>query len=136
MSIVIVICAVFLSLSALAVLVRVEKGPSMLDRMVGLDLFTSILLGAAALVSAAQRRTDLLAILVVLAIVGFISSTTVARFAANETTADKRVLSKDEVAKILLEHEEETEEDLNRPPVHNPDEFEPEARHIHEEGEG
>lgn len=127
MSAVIVICAVFLALSAIAVLIRVEKGPSTLDRMVGLDLFTSILLGAAALVSAAQRRTDLLAILVVLAIVGFISSTTVARFAANETTADKRVLSKDEVAKILLEHEV-AEADPDRPPVHDPDEFDEDAR--------
>lgn len=119
MIVVAAICATLLFLSALAVIVRVSKGPSMLDRMVGVDLLTSIILGSVAVISAATGRTDLLPVLVVLAIVGFIGSTTIARFVAHEPTADKRILTKEEVAKIL---EDERLRDDDDEEVHDPDE--------------
>lgn len=103
MTVVAWICAVLLFFSAVAVIIRVSIGPSMLDRMVGVDLLTSTILGAIAVISAVTRRTDLLPVLVVLAIVGFIGSTVIARFLAHEPTADKRVLTKDEVAHILAD---------------------------------
>ncbi|WP_182353108.1 monovalent cation/H+ antiporter complex subunit F [Flaviflexus huanghaiensis] len=101
MIVVAAISGALLFLSALAVIVRVSNGPSMLDRMVGVDLLTSIILCSVAVISAVSGRTDLLPVLVVLAVVGFIGSTTIARFIAHEPTADKRILTKDEVAKIL-----------------------------------
>lgn len=118
-------CAIILTISAILVLVRVERGPTMLDRMVGLDLFTAILLGAVVLISAAGRRTDLVAVLVVLALVGFIGSTTVARFAGAETTADKRILTKEEVERVLAKEASEREDDM-RDPVHDVDRLEEE----------
>ena len=119
MIVVAAICATLLFLSALAVIVRVAKGPSMLDRMVGVDLLTSIILGSVAVISAVTGRTDLLPVLVVLAIVGFIGSTTIARFSAHEPTADKRILSKDEVARIL--EDERVRDDDDDEEVHDPD---------------
>lgn len=101
MMIVICISAAFLFIALGLVLFRIEQGPSMLDRMVGVDVVTSILIGAIILIISATYRTDLVPVLIVLSLVGFIGSTTVARFAAKETTVDKKVLSKDEVAKLF-----------------------------------
>ena len=113
------ICGTLLFLSAVAVIARVSIGPSMLDRMVGVDLLTSTILGAIAVISALSGRTDLLPVLVVLAMVGFIGSTTIARFVAHEPTADKRILSKDEVARILSD--ERIRDDDDDEEVHDPD---------------
>ncbi|MBM9434028.1 monovalent cation/H+ antiporter complex subunit F [Flaviflexus equikiangi] len=118
MTIVAWVCGLLLFLSAIAVIIRVSKGPSMLDRMVGVDLLTSVILGAVAVISALTGRTDLLPVLVVLAIVGFIGSTTIARFVAHEPTADKRILTKEEVAKILADERIRNDDD---DAVHDPD---------------
>lgn len=113
------ICGTLLFFSAVAVIARVSVGPSMLDRMVGVDLLTSTILGAIAVISALTGRTDLLPVLVVLAMVGFIGSTTIARFLAHEPTADKRILSKAEVARILAD--ERIRDDDDDEEVHDPD---------------
>lgn len=113
------ICGTLLFFSAVAVIIRVSIGPSMLDRMVGVDLLTATILGAIAVISALTGRTDLLPVLVVLAIVGFIGSTTIARFLAHEPTADKRILTKDEVARIL--EDERIRDDDDDEEVHDPD---------------
>lgn len=113
------ICGTLLFFSAVAVIARVSIGPSMLDRMVGVDLLTSTILGAIAVISALTGRTDLLPVLVVLAMVGFIGSTTIARFLAHEPTADKRILSKAEVARILAD--ERIRDDDDDEEVHDPD---------------
>ena len=113
------ICGTLLFFSAVAVIAPVSIGPSMLDRMVGVDLLTSTILGAIAVISAVTGRTDLLPVLVVLAMVGFIGSTTIARFVAHEPTADKRILSKDEVARILAD--ERIRDDDDDEEVHDPD---------------
>ena len=111
MMILIWISAAFLFVAFGLVLYRIERGPSMLDRMVGVDVVTSILIGAIILIIAGTYRTDLVPVLIVVSLVGFIGSTTVARFAAKESTVDKKVLSKDEVAKLLATRstQEETE---------------------------
>lgn len=119
MTIVAWICGGLLFLAGLGVVIRVSKGPTMLDRMVAVDLFTSTIVCAIAVISALTRRTDLIPVLVVLAIVGFIGSTTISRFLAHEPTADKRILTKEEVAKIL--EEERIREDDDDEEVHNPD---------------
>ncbi|WP_054952810.1 monovalent cation/H+ antiporter complex subunit F [Flaviflexus massiliensis] len=119
------ICGILLFLAAIGVVIRVSRGPSMLDRMVAVDLFTSTILAAMMVISAVTRRTDLLPVLVILAIVGFIGSTTIARFAAHEPTADKRILTKDEVAKILADAKIRADDDDEE--VHNPDQGEDEG---------
>lgn len=74
------ICGILLFISACLVILRIVKGPSSLDRMVGVDFITSILVGAFSILAAITRRADLIPVLVVLSIIGFVGSTTVARF--------------------------------------------------------
>lgn len=81
MTYLIIFCAVILFIAIALVIYRIAKGPTTLDRIVAVDMATSILIGALALVAAYTRRVDLLPAIAVLAIVGFIGSTTIARFA-------------------------------------------------------
>lgn len=101
MNIVIIVCAAMLTVSAILVLYRVTRGPSTLDRMVALDVMTSILIGSVALVVAATKRTDLVPVLIVLSLVGFVSSTTVARFFSGSHKVTKKKLDKDKVDALL-----------------------------------
>ena len=79
-------------------IVRAERGPSMLDRTIALDVFTTTLVGAIALEAAFSRRTDTIPILVVLSLVGFVGSVTIARFASVEPEDEGRIRTADEIA--------------------------------------
>jgi multicomponent Na+:H+ antiporter subunit F len=80
----VVLTAVLLAVGATLAVVRVERGPSMLDRTVAFDVLTTTLVGAVALEAAWSRRTETVPILVVLSLVGFIGSVVISRFAARE----------------------------------------------------
>jgi multicomponent Na+:H+ antiporter subunit F len=79
-----VVATALLATGALLAVVRMERGPSMLDRTVAFDVLTTALVGAIAVEAALSRRTESVPILVVLSMVGFIGSVTIARFAAVE----------------------------------------------------
>lgn len=98
MSVVVVVCGVLLAVAAVLALVRAEKGPTLLDRTVALDVLTSIVVCAVALEAAWSRRIDTVPILVVLALVGFVGSVTIARFVAVEPVGEGRILTREEVA--------------------------------------
>lgn len=66
--------------AAVLVVLLIAKGPTSFDRIIGLDMMSTIVVGVLALVAAATRRTDLLPIFVVMSIVGFIGSTSFGRF--------------------------------------------------------
>lgn len=93
---VVIICGVMLCIGAVCALTRAERGPSMLDRVVAVDVVVATVLGAVALVSAWTLRSDLVPVLVVLALVGFIGSVTVARFAAADRDEERRILTREE----------------------------------------
>ncbi|WP_320669097.1 monovalent cation/H+ antiporter complex subunit F [Patulibacter defluvii] len=84
MTVVIWIAGAALGLGALMALVRVVRGPAVLDRMVGLDVFLSCLIGGIGLEAAFNRHGTTLPILAVLALLGFVGSVAVARFAAGD----------------------------------------------------
>jgi multicomponent Na+:H+ antiporter subunit F len=94
----VIAAAVLVSVAALLALVRVERGPSMLDRAVALDTLTVTLVGAIAIEAAWSRRTETIPILVALSMVGFVGSVTMARFAAKEPVDEGRVSTPEEVA--------------------------------------
>lgn len=98
MSVVIVICAVLLTAAGVLALIRVERGPSMLDRTVALDIIVTVVVAALALYATTDRRTDVVPILVVLSLVGFVGSVTVSRFASVEPEGEGRVRSREEIA--------------------------------------
>lgn len=76
--------AVVLSVSALLVLVRIIRGPSVLDRTVASDVMISIMVCALGLEAAVNRHSSTLAIVVSLSLLGFVGSLAVARFVARD----------------------------------------------------
>lgn len=98
MTIVAIVCAALLLGAAVLALIRAERGPSMLDRTVALDVFVTALVGGIVLESAVSGRTDTLPLLVVLSMVGFVGSVTIARFAAAEPKGQGRVRTAEEIA--------------------------------------
>ena len=92
------VAAVLILAGAVLAIVRAERGPSMLDRTIALDIVVTCLVAAVALYAALERRADVVPILVVLSLVGFIGSVTIARFAAVEPEDARRVRTREEVA--------------------------------------
>jgi multicomponent Na+:H+ antiporter subunit F len=96
--VVVIACGVLLAVAASLAIVRAERGPSMLDRTIALDVFTTTLVGAIALEAALSRRTETIPILVVLSLVGFVGSVTIARFASVEPEDEGRIRTAEEIA--------------------------------------
>lgn len=112
MTVVLLICAALLTVAGVLALIRAERGPSMLDRTVALDIIVTVVVAAVALYAAAERRTDVVPILVVLSLVGFVGSVTISRFASVEPQGEGRVRSREEIAQEEAERiraEEEAE---------------------------
>ncbi|MEN0129619.1 MAG: monovalent cation/H+ antiporter complex subunit F [Brevundimonas sp.] len=92
------VCGVLLTVALVLAVVRAEKGPSILDRTVALDIVVTTMIAAVALYAAVERRADVVPVLVVLSLVGFVGSVTVARFASVEPEGEGRVRTREEVA--------------------------------------
>lgn len=99
MTVVVIICAVLLALAAAGALFRAERGPSMLDRTVALEVFTTTMVAMVGLEAAYSRRTDTIEVLVVLSLVAFVGSVTIARFASREPEGEGKVRSTEEIAR-------------------------------------
>lgn len=95
---VVVVCGLMLAVGCAFAVVRVEKGPSMLDRTIALDIVVATMISAGALYAAVARRTEIVPILVALSLVGFVSSVTIARFASVEPEGEGRVRTREEIA--------------------------------------
>jgi len=74
------VALVVLGVAGLLVLVAVLRARRLADRAVGVDLFTSLLLNALAVGVARTGRDELAILLVVLTLLGFVGTTTVARY--------------------------------------------------------
>ncbi|MFT0847721.1 monovalent cation/H+ antiporter complex subunit F [Actinomycetaceae bacterium L2_0104] len=111
------ICGVMLFISAFLVLWRINDGPNTLDRMVGVDVMTSIMLGALALLVAMTRRSDLLAVFVVVSVVGFLGSVSVSRAARPDDPGKRRILTIEE-ERAIAAAEDEDDDDDTAAPVH------------------
>lgn len=83
MEIVLAVTAVILSLSAGGAIIRIARGPSLLDRVLASDVLLAILGAALCIDMAVNRHLNNLMLLVALSIIGFIGSVTVARFVAD-----------------------------------------------------
>lgn len=82
MTIVTLISGVLLSAAAVLTVIRLLAGPSLLDRAVALEVLIAIALVGIGAEAAYHRHTSSLPILLGVAIVGFVSSVAVARYAA------------------------------------------------------
>ena len=72
---------VILAIAAFLALVRAVRGPSILDRVVATDVILAVIVAAIAAEAAYTRDATALPVLVVLSVLGFVSSVSVARFA-------------------------------------------------------
>ncbi|WP_137120112.1 monovalent cation/H+ antiporter complex subunit F [Segeticoccus rhizosphaerae] len=84
MTLVAVIAGALLAVSSAIALVRIVRGPSVLDRAVASEVIVSIVVCAIGLEAATTRHAAVLPILVSLSLVGFIGSVSVARFVARD----------------------------------------------------
>lgn len=90
------VAGALLAVAGVLAVVRAERGPTMLDRTVALDVFTSIVLAGVAVYVAWTRKADTVPVLLAIALVGFVGSVTIARFAAVEPEGEGRVLTREE----------------------------------------
>jgi multicomponent Na+:H+ antiporter subunit F len=80
MTVVLTICVVALAAAAVLLVVRIALGPTMLDRVVALDVLVATLICGLGIEAAVNRHTTTLPVLVVLSLVGFVGSVSMARF--------------------------------------------------------
>jgi len=113
----VVACATMIAVGATFAIVRAERGPSMLDRTIALDITVTAVIAGFALYAAVQRRTDVVPVLVVLSLVGFVGSVTIARFAAVEPEGEGRVRTREEVAAEEAERRAAEEAELRPGPA-------------------
>lgn len=73
------VAGVMLAVMALLVTVRVVRGPSVLDRVVGTDTLLAAVLCGLGLYAAVTRDSTVVPVMVVVALVGFIGSAAVGR---------------------------------------------------------
>ena len=81
MIVVAVVVTVLLAAGTALTMIRIVRGPSILDRIVATDVMLAIVVVAIACVAALTRDATALPILAVLSILGFTGSVSVARFA-------------------------------------------------------
>jgi multicomponent Na+:H+ antiporter subunit F len=80
MSVVLAVCVAMLGVAALLLVIRIAQGPTMLDRVVALDVLVSVVICGLALEAAVNRHATTLPILGVLSLLGFVGSVSIARF--------------------------------------------------------
>lgn len=76
----VIIVGLLLGFAALCALYRIARGPSILDRVLAIDVLLAIIGGALAVDMAVNRHLDNIVLLVAISVIGFIGSVTVARF--------------------------------------------------------
>ena len=80
MTLVLAVCVGIPAIAALLLVVRIALGPTMLDRVVALDVLVAVTICGLALEAAVNRHTTTLPILVALSLLGFVGSVSIARF--------------------------------------------------------
>ena len=80
MTVLLALCVAMLAVAALLLVARIALGPTMLDRVVALDVLVAVVICGLALEAAIHRHTTTLPILGVLSLLGFVGSVSVARF--------------------------------------------------------
>ncbi len=74
------VAQIVLAIAAVVTVVRIVRGPSLADRMIALDLLLILVAGALGIESARTGTTDLVPVIVVVALVAFAGTLVVARF--------------------------------------------------------
>lgn len=89
MEVFVVVCGVILVAATLCTIYRLAKGPTLLDRVVASDVLLAIVGAAVAVDMVYRRRYENMTLLLIVSLVGFLGSVTVARFANNQKPAEE-----------------------------------------------
>ena len=89
MTVVLLVCVAILGVAAMLLVVRITRGPTMLDRVVALDVMVAVVICGLALEAAVNRHSTTLPILGVLSLLGFVGSVSVARFTPGSDDVDE-----------------------------------------------
>ncbi len=89
MTVVLAVCVGILGVAALLLVARIALGPTMLDRVVALDVMVAVVICGLAVEAAIHRHTTTLPILVVLSLLGFVGSVSVARFSPGSDDVER-----------------------------------------------
>lgn len=87
MNVVLWICAAILSISAFLALIRLVKGPSILERVIATDVLLLIVSAALCIEMTVNRHTNNLMFVVLACLVGFVGSVTVSRYVTDRRNA-------------------------------------------------
>lgn len=88
-SVIIMIGVAFLAGAMVMTLIRMSRGPSTLDRVVAADVVVAVVIAALAMEAALNEHTTTLPIMLVLSLLGFAGSLSMARFVADRDKAKK-----------------------------------------------
>ncbi|MCV2491057.1 monovalent cation/H+ antiporter complex subunit F [Geodermatophilus sp. YIM 151500] len=75
-----VVAYVLLTAAVLLALVRLVRGPSLLDRVVAADTILAVVAAALVVVAALERNTVIVPVVVVVSLLGFLGAVGVARY--------------------------------------------------------
>jgi multicomponent Na+:H+ antiporter subunit F len=88
MTVVLAVCLAALTAAAVLLVVRIALGPTMLDRVIALDVLIATVICALGVEAAVNRHTTTLPVLLVLSLVGFVGSVSMARFSPGSDDVD------------------------------------------------
>lgn len=91
MNIVIVVCGVVLTLASFGTVYRIFRGPTLLDRVLATDVLLAIFVAAICVNMVARDSYESMLLLVVASTIGFVGSVTVARYADNSPSGEKKL---------------------------------------------
>lgn len=90
-TLVIWICGIILTAAAGATVYRIWRGPTLLDRVLASDVLVAIIVAVLCVNMVAKDSYELITLVLVVSVVGFIGSVTVARYANNAPSREKRL---------------------------------------------
>ncbi|MCH1864946.1 monovalent cation/H+ antiporter complex subunit F [Nocardioides sp. CFH 31398] len=80
--------AVVFGVAALLVVVRITRGPTMLDRAIAFDVLVSIAIGGIVVQAAVDGTADAVPLILVATLLGFVGSVSIARFTPGSDVVD------------------------------------------------
>lgn len=84
MDVVVAAVAAMLSAAALMTVLRLVRGPSLLDRLVATDMLLAVVVAGLAVLAASSRDSSVVPVIVVVSLLGFIGSVSVAQLLMRE----------------------------------------------------
>lgn len=91
MNIVIWISSILLVLASFGTVYRIFRGPTLLDRVLAADVLLAIFVAAICLNMVAHDSYEFTTLIVVASMIGFVGSVTVARYADNSPSGEKKL---------------------------------------------